>query len=447
MNAPFWLKLKEKCPPFWRKLAKNAGTALCGTTGAAFLDYLSLALTIRCLGVLDYGFFVLAQQYMIIIDNLANFQSWSAVIKFGSDALVANDEKRLLATIKSGYLVDIGTAVLGTILAIALVPLVGHLLGWSSELEFAALVFSLTIVSHIEGSSVGVLRLFDKFKWTAYQAVGSSLFKLGLLCVYVFALHAPGGYLGFACAYVAADVVKHTSLLLISLVYVRKRFGLVRVLTAPLNYVDKGFFKFCLWSNLGTSVDVPVKYLDVYIVELVSVEMVGIYKAYRQILQLFVTLTNPISVALMPQVAELVSRGEERRGYHVVCKIRNLAFMVLLPFFILAALFGSPVLNFLLGPGFGDNIHLFLALFALSIISISYVGLHPFFLALGKAREDSLISLVSNVFYLGLVFVLISLIGVWAVVVATAIQYAITIVAKLVIVHKVLRDGEVNGEI
>lgn len=121
--------------------------------------------------------------------------------------------------------------------------------------------------------------------------------------------------------------------------------------------------------------------------------------------------------------------------------------MVLLPFFILAALFGSPVLNFLLGPGFGDNIHLFLALFALSIISISYVGLHPFFLALGKAREDSLISLVSNVFYLGLVFVLISLIGVWAVVVATAIQYAITIVAKLVIVHKVLRDGEVNGEI
>lgn len=449
MNVPLFNKLKEKCPPFWRKLAKNAGTALCGTTGAAFLDYLSLALTIRTLGVLDYGFFVLAQQYMTIIDNLANFQSWSAIIKFGSDARADKNESKLLATIKGGYCVDIATAVLGVLLAIALVPLIGFLLNWGDELKFAALIFSLTIVSHIEGSSIGVLRLFDKFKWTAYQAVASSLFKLGVLAMYVFVFKAPGGYLGFACVYVLADVVKHLSLLVISLIFVSKRFGLIRILTTPFRHLDRKFFKFCLWSNLGSSVDVPVKYLDVYIVELVSVEMVGIYKAYKQVLQLFVTLTNPISVALMPQVAELVSHGKAMRGYHVVLKIRNLVLSVLVPLFVCLIFFSSPILDFLLGKGFGDHSPLFLTLFLLSIISISYVGLHPFFLALGKARETSLIALTANVIYLCIAFSLVGIIGVWSVVLATAIQYAISISSKLIIVRMHLkkeRDLERQNE-
>lgn len=442
MNVPLFNKLKEKCPPFWRKLAKNAGTALCGTTGAAFLDYLSLALTIRTLGVLDYGFFVLAQQYMTIIDNLANFQSWSALIKFGSDARAANDEKRLLATIKSGYCVDIATAILGLLLAVALVPLVGYLLAWSDELKFAALIFSLTIVSHVEGSSVGTLRLFDKFKWTAYQAIGSSLFKLGALSCYVFIFNAPGGYLGFACVYVAADIAKHLSLLVISLVFVSKRFGLKNVLGTPFRCLDKSFFKFCLWSNLGSSVDVPVKYLDVYIVELVSVEMVGIYKAYKQVLQLFITLTNPISIALMPQVAELVSKGNAARGYRVVLKIRNLVLALLTPLFVCMIFFSSPLLDFLLGDGFGNNSSLFLILFLLNIISISYVGLHPYFLALGKARETGLIALCANVIYLSVAFLLVGAIGVWSVVLATAIQYAISISSKLLIVRKHLKKEE-----
>lgn len=442
MNVPFFDKLKEKCPPFWRKLAKNAGTALFGTTGAAFLDYVSLALTIRTLGVLDYGFFVLAQQYMTIIDNLANFQSWSAVIKFGSDARAAKDKERLLATIKSGYCVDIATALLGVFLAIILVPFVGNLLEWGEELKFAALVFSLTIISHIEGSSVGVLRLFDKFKWTAYQAICSSLFKLCALTIYVFVLKAPGGYLGFACVYVLSDIVKHLSLLIISLVFVSKRFGLQNILGTPFHCLDREFFKFCLWSNLGSSVDVPVKYLDVYIVELVSIEMVGIYKAYKQVLQLFVTLTNPISVALMPQVAELVSHGNEERGYKVVQKIRNLILAILAPLFICMCFFSSPILDFLLGHGFGDNSLLFLTLFLLSIVSISYVGLHPFFLALGKARETSMIAFTANAIYLCVAFVFVGTIGVWAVVLATAIQYAISIASKLVIVRKQLTKSE-----
>ncbi|MBQ9043493.1 MAG: hypothetical protein IJ111_11865, partial [Eggerthellaceae bacterium] len=112
------LAQKLSSSPFWKKLLENAATAFVGTTGANIIELLSLALVVRLMGVTGYAFLVLAQQYMTIIDGLINFQSWQAIIKFGADAQVHNDERRLFADIKAGFIIDGVTAAVGMILAL-----------------------------------------------------------------------------------------------------------------------------------------------------------------------------------------------------------------------------------------------------------------------------------------------------------------------------------------
>ena len=95
------LKGKIAGQGFWARLFRNAATALIGTSGAQAIGLVTLAILVQSLGVTQYAYFVLGQQYMTIVDALVNFQSWQAVIKFGADAKTKGDERRLFADLSS----------------------------------------------------------------------------------------------------------------------------------------------------------------------------------------------------------------------------------------------------------------------------------------------------------------------------------------------------------
>lgn len=435
------LKRKAGGQGFWARLFRNAATALLGTSGAQAIGLITLSILVQSLGVTQYAFFVLGQQYMTVVDALVNFQSWQAVIKFGADAKAKKDDERLFADLKLGILMDVATAVAGTVLGLLVLTFVCDLMGWGSEVRLAAYIFSLEIVFHIEGSSIGILRLFDKFQWTAINSIVLAVFKLLVVGGYCL-LPIPHTMIGYVVVYVATDIANHVSLLFMALFFLHRRFGLKRVLLAPLARRDREFVSFCLWSNLGTTVDVPVKYLDVFIISAVSVEMVAVYKVFKQALQVFSLLTNPISTAIMPQMSELVSEGEQKKAFNVVLKIRNAICMVMAICLVGAALLGYPLFSVLFGRVYAVNLPLFLLLLAVHFYGLMYVALHPYFYSLGLAKEDSIVSLVSNVVYLGVAFALVRYLGVYAITLATALQYLSTNLTKVRIVKKKLAELE-----
>ncbi len=71
-----------------------------------------------------------------------------------------------------------------------------------------------------------------------------------------------------------------------------------------------------------------------------------------------------------------------------------------------------------------------------------YVALHPYFFSLGLAKEDSLLNLVSNILYLGVAFLLVHFLGVYAIVIATMLQYLATNMTKVHVVNKKLAELE-----
>lgn len=431
------LKNKIVANEFWTRLFKNAFMALTGTAGANLIGIVTLSVLVQSLGVTQYALFVLAQQYMTIVDALVNFQSWQAVIKFGADAKVHDDAQRLLSNIKSGITLDLVTALAGFAVACLLVNPVGDLLSWDAELRLAALLFSAEIVFHIEGSSTGVLRLFDKFHWTATNSIVFALLKLVGISAYAF-LFPEHTLLGYVAVYAVVDACSYLSLLIMALMFIKKRYGLMRMVKTSRKNTDRGFVRFCVWANIGSAVDVPVKYLDVFIISAVSVEMVAVYKVYKQVLQVFSLLVNPISTAIMPQMSELVSQGKQNGAFDVVLKIRNVIALVMLGSIALAAIFGKPLFSIFFGMEYSAHLPLFLMLVLVHFYALMYVALHPFFFSLGFAKQDSLITLVSNAVYLLLAFLLVGTMGIYAIVLAMACQYVITNTSKLFFARKAL---------
>ena len=66
-----------------------------------------------------YGFIILIQGIVSLIDGIFNFQSWQGIIKFFP--IVKNDEKELKTLIKFSYILDLLTAFLAFFIILYLI--------------------------------------------------------------------------------------------------------------------------------------------------------------------------------------------------------------------------------------------------------------------------------------------------------------------------------------
>lgn len=419
---------------FWYKLFKNVATVFWGNGGASVANFIVTILLVKIIGNKEYGLLLVALQYMNLLDGIFNFQSWAGVIKYGSEAIVNENKDRLYAIFKGGFLIDISTAILGCIIAVLLLPLVSSVLKWDDTLSYMALLFSIEIVFHIEGTSIGVLRMYNRFKLTAIQNVCAAIIKLISIGIYV----GIGGRSTktIAFIYVITDIIKHLLLVVFALKVLNEKKEIRKIVKADLHILEKQFLKYTIWNNVSYTVDVPVKYIDVFIINMISSDMVAIYKVFRQIIQILSMLTTPISMAIMPQFSELVAKNKTREAYSKVIKLRNAILLVGSVALLVTLICGKLIFYTFLGEEYGKNIMIFIVLLITQIILMSYVAIHPFFSSLGHAKEDFLYTLITNLIYLGLAFVLVDIIGIYGIIVSIFVQGMTYIILKTIYIYK-----------
>ena len=311
--SPKLLRDKIRGNEFWAKLAKNVFTIVVGQGGASAFNMLTSFVSAGFLGVAGYGSLMIGQTYMQAIDALLNFQSWQSVIRYGSICLEKRDDRGLAACIKAAFLVDVISAVAGCVISFAIVGFVASVLGWDSAATAAAVVFCFEILAHIEGAPTGLLRLFDRFNYVAIHAVVMAAVKL----IFVAASMVLFGnnVVIIACAYCAADIIKSLTLFFIAVHVARRRVGLFKIVKARRVDLPAGYISFTIWSNLDTSADAPIQYFDVFFLSLLSSEVVGVFKFFRQLLSVLSLLSRPVQQAIMPQLAELIAKGLNNRAY------------------------------------------------------------------------------------------------------------------------------------
>ena len=434
--------IKIKSNDFWRKLFKNSFYAIMGEGGSSVINLFVVFLLIKLLGNDKYAILVLAQSYMSILDLIINLQSWQSVIKFGEEMRVKNKIDRYLEYIKLGTILDVSTALLCGIISFFITPLVGSLFNWSRELIVCCQIFTAEIYFHFSGTPIAVLRLENKFNLVALQKIISAAIKLITLLVIVF-MTSKMSLIVAVIIYVATDIISHLILVVMFFSVVHRKWGIKKLFKSKIPQNKGEFIKYTIWCTLGDTVDIPVLYLDVFVVSALKLELVTVFKVFKQIMSILSKLASPIYQAIFPQFSTLVAKGEFKRGYDAVIRIRNAVYKYFIPLIILVGL-SSPIwLKVIFGELFSQYWYVLFIYLIVHTYALSYTTIHPYFTALGKVKEGFIICLIANIVYLGLALLLTKHIGMIAIVISYTVQILIVILTKKKIIKKEIDSNDV----
>lgn len=434
--------MKIKSNDFWRKLFKNSFYAIIGEGGSSVINLFIVFLLIKLLGNDEYAILVLAQSYMSILDLIINLQSWQSVIKFGEEMRVKNKIDKYLEFIKLGSILDISTAILCGLISLFVAPLIGSIFNWSNELILCCQIFTAEIYFHFSGTPIAVLRLENKFNLVAIQKIVSAIIKLAVL-LFILCMTSKLSLITAVIIYVVTDIISHLILVIMFLTIIHKKWGIRRLLKSKIPENKGQFIKYTIWCTLGDAVDIPVLYLDVFVVSALKLELVTVFKVFKQIISVLSKLAAPIYQAIFPQFSTLVAKGEYKRGYDAVIKIRNAVYKYFIPLIIVVGL-SSPIwLNIIFGEIFSQYWYILFIYLIIHTYALSYTTIHPYFTALGKVKEGFIICLIANVVYLILALTLTKHFGMIAIVMSYAVQILVVIHAKKHMIKKEIDGNDV----
>lgn len=390
----------------FRRLFKNAGMLLGGNAGASVLAVASTALTARALGPESFGILVLITTYTLVVDRLVNFQSWQAVIKYGADALRGSDDGAFVGLIRFGFLLDGGTALLGAVVACTAAWYFGHWRGWDGQTVVLASVYGVTILFHVSGTPVAILRLFNRFKLLSLQTVVAAIIRISGVTV---AFVVGGGLPAFLLAWALADVIGRLILVVLSLRVLRSEGHPIHISDLPRSCTSRfpGLWSFVLTTNLNSSVRLVSREVDIFFVgALLSPAAVGLLKVAKQVSRVLSRLSDPLYQSIYPELSMMLASGQNRRLVIYSARAALLAGIPALVFWIAAVLLGEYILGIVFGAVFVAAYPVMVWYLLAIVVSIWGFPLQPMMLAYGLPHKSFRIQIAATIAYFGLLYLL-----------------------------------------
>lgn len=397
-----------------------------GDAFASLLSIFSISFITKGLGLDKYGFIVLIQGIVGLVDGIFNFQSWQGVIKFFPE--VNREREKLNEMLRFSYFVDIVTAFLTFTILLLGSTWIGNFYNFSESERKIFLFFSIYVLFNIQGTAIGILRSFDKFDYLRNQRVIVAIFNFVILGL-GFLLKK--NLLFFVGAYFATNVLN--GLILNYMAFkILKNLGIGNIFKGKLKF-NREFFKFTCLTNINSSLDIPVQYLDNLLVgKLLSLEQLGIYKICKTIAIVLDKIGSPIYQTLYPYFCEKIVHKEYKEVFKKSFKIGGILFVICffillgmntIGFTIVSKFFSQGILNYKL------PINFYLLLKSIATV---FIVVHPLFLAMGYIKIETRIIFTANLVYLIVLFFLIKKFALIGVIFSYGIQVVLIVTLKLI---------------
>ena len=322
---------------------------------------------------------------------------------------------------------DIASALLGTATAFWVVHWAGRWLGWNEEVTKMAGFYSLVILFNFTGTPTGIIRLFDRFKLFATQRFLTGILKLtGVVAAYL-----TGASLWvYVLIWMAVDALGYLFLIVFGYSLLHQKG--IRKWWRCRAKEWRPFLTFACWTNLASTVDIPVQMLDVFIVSwLTTLEAVGIYKIFKQVSDVLTKAVAPVYQVVYPQFASMIAAAQEIRAVKMALKLGILILLFAVPAVAVIS-FSSPWwLDLVFGPIFAKEWVVFGVYLCFQGLSVIFTSLHPLFLAMGYVKRDFAIASIANVAFLFFAWYWGRRFGLMGIVNALGIQFVTVIVLKL----------------
>lgn len=367
-----------------RAAARNLGWLLASRGVIAVLSLVYLGIATRSLGVSDFGRFALINGSVQAIFTFCAFQTWQIVVRYGVDHVNAGDEAALARLLRGCALLDAGSAILGSLIAVAVLEIWSGPLGITPPLMHVTLIYAVVQLVTIRSTAVGALRLRDKFSLAAIADSVTPVMRFVGSAAAAFILPTVTGFL---CAWGAAEIATASVYWLLILhtgdlpLIARGRLRGSQVFTE-----NPGLLRFMLSTNATSTLGMSSKQLPLLMVgAYVGTAGAGAFRLAFQIAQALAKLSQMLSRAAFPEIVRAIRSPGSRNLPRMLLRVFLASAAAAIVILIVVAALGHPILRIVGGSDFKYGRTVLMWLAAAGCVDLATVSFEPVLMAAHRA--------------------------------------------------------------
>ncbi len=315
------------------RIATNTGLMVGSQALAVLLGFGSIFVAINALDSAELGIILFLHAYMLFFAQVATFQAWQPIIRYGMDEIRNEDAPGLARLLQFGYKLDIVSAIFAFGAAVGCFSLVvwiaesfpelfakdGQSVDVRTLFGWVVAYCTLVLLRH-RGASIGVFRLFDRFDILAWH--GLIMPAVRFIGVIIAAMTG-AGMEGFLLAWFLGSLADYIALPVLAAFQLHKRHLLGAVVRAKSSFrrPGQGVWPFVIKANVDATLAAANMHLPVLLVMAVfGSTWVAVFKLADEVAKLLSEGFKLLDQVIYPELAKMVSMGEAAKIWKLVTR-------------------------------------------------------------------------------------------------------------------------------
>lgn len=436
-----------------QRIAANTGLLVGAKAFAALMGLTTLIVTERALdNQINFGVIIFLHAYMLFFAEVATFQTWQSIIRFGTDDLHKKDVGRLGGLIKFSIRIDVCSAIFAYVGAVLLFGLYVSLVsiypginpnveGFNIEdLKPLVIAYSTVVLFQVTGSPIGVLRLFNKFQGLAVAALVMPAFRLGGA---IFAAAMGWGIIGFLCVWWFASVVGYLFKICLGLYELYWRNLLPHIISSKMTFMKPRphLWNFIWKSNVDSTLAAGISHLPALLVMAVFGPIfVAIYRIAEELAKILSAGVKLLDQVIYPELARIISEGRGAQILKLVTRASLISLGVGLIFSVATFVTGPFILLSTFGEEYRAVVPIAICLVFGAALYAAVAPLYPVFYAANMPERAIYARLAGLIVYIIAFFTFTNIFGEIGSAIAVIVGYFIGMIVAACMVKKTLND-------
>jgi O-antigen/teichoic acid export membrane protein len=332
-----------------RKVAKYGVPAAAGKFVNAISGLITMAVLARYLGPGPFGVIAVFRTVVTVVDLYANFNTWQALIKYGTEAIADKRPDDVKRMIKLAFVIDVTTAILGTFVVFGLTLIIPERFGWSAHEAGLCAIYGLTLVSKVSGTTDGIFRICDAYR---VQAVIAGIGSVLSTAAVVIAVALGAGFDGCVIALVSGEIASNIALTIASLWVANQAgySGWMKVKLAGLRTTFPGIVRFFVATNAQLTVKTTQGEIDMLVIgSMLGKESAGLFRVVKQLGTIPGRVFLPFELVLFTELARCSANHDYAGFRRLLLRAVAIAGVGSLMIWVVAATFARPLIELVAG--------------------------------------------------------------------------------------------------
>ena len=423
-----------------KKIIKSSGILLSGNMISSILALFVVSILTKNLSLNEYGIIVMVQAYIMLVDQLFNFQSWQALIKYSTDAIESSNTLKFIGYLQIGIFLDVIGSLVAFGASFTLLSPLSSVLKIDYVLLSPYMIFAFVILTRIIGTPIALLRLSNSYKYFNYSLLVNWGLKLLIVAIM--------SYLDILTIYSVLIVflVSETLSNLVLIYYGMKslkEYGISLLQIIPswktIYFAKQNmrFLHFAFKTNMNSAVLGITRTIDELIVgALLSPAGAGIFKVIKLMGTIISKILDPLYITFYPEINIYVAKRDNDSILSIIKRMSLYSSIISLLLFIIFYIFGSWFIEIFFNKDYLIGLPAMRLYLIGLLISFTFFYMQPLMLAYELESIALYINTICSIFYLIALYTLTLNYGLIGIAVAFVLFWIIITFLKLLYIQR-----------